>query len=176
MESVVVLTLSDVNRAQDAMRELRRLHDESSLRLEAGAIVEGVAHGRVGILEEEEDQSLGGTAAGATISAALVAFRGPIGLVVDGAAGAIVDSLLDIAEVEESGTVTANARRSFPPRKGVVLAVVVEPTPAALEGVAISLGATLLRRPRADVERELAAAEEAVLATQTRGGAQPDHR
>ena len=176
MESVVVLTVSHVNRAQDAMRELHRLQDKGSLRLVAAAIVEGVAHGRVRVVGDEQDQSLDGTAAATTIGALLAAFGGPVGLDLGEAAGAIVGSLLDIAEVEESGTVAANDSRSFPPRKGVVLAVVAEPRPAALEAVAPSLGATLLRQPRAEVERELAAAEEAVLATQGRGGTRPEHR
>lgn len=173
MDNVIVLTVPDAGQAPAAMSRLHRLHGEGALRMRAAAVVEGAPHGLVGLLDDAAGNSPTDIAARTTVAALLEASEGPLGLVVGGAAGVIVRALVDIAEAEESGTVVAIASRSFPPRKGAILAIVAEATPRPLDGVAADVRAAVLREPRADVERELIDADSMLAAQRDSGPDQP---
>ena len=173
MDNVIVLIVPDAGHAPGAMSRLHRLHGEGALRMRAAAVVEGAPHGLVGLLDDAVGNSPTDIAARTTVAALLEASGGPLGLVVDGAAAVIVRALVDIAEAEESGTVVAIGSRSFPPRKGAILAIVAEATPRPLDGVAADVRAALLREPRADVERELIDADSMLAAQRDSGPDQP---
>ncbi len=172
MENVVVLKLADLNRARAAMRELQRLHHGDGFRLEAVAVVKGTGDGRVTIVEQRGRSGSDGTAAGATMGVLLGMLAAPGEGLLGGAAGSIVGSVAEIADVEDSEMVAANISRSAEPPNTAVVAVVVEPTPTVLNRLATKCGAELVRRPRPDVDRELAAAGAAVLSA--RAGPLPD--
>ena len=164
MESVVVITVPDAGEGREMLRELHELDTHEGFHLDAAALVERAGDGRVTLVEAEEDPKLGATAAGTTIGLVLGALTGPIGLLVGGATGAAVGSLVDVADDEDSWTVVRSVSRAVPPGRAAVVAVVAESTPDGLDRLATRVDATLWRRPRADVELELAAAEQAVIA------------
>ncbi|HWC11738.1 MAG TPA: hypothetical protein VG455_10990, partial [Acidimicrobiales bacterium] len=128
-------------------------------------VVKGEGDGRVTIIDGEDDADDGGrgTGAGATIGAVLGISTAPAEVVVGESAGAIISAVLEIADVEDSEAVAANIIQSVPPRKTAVLAVLSEPTRTALDRLAIKCGAELVRRPRADVDRDVAAVKAAEL-------------
>ena len=156
MENVVVLKLAELDRAREAMRQLQRLHYHDSFRLEAMAAVRGNGDGRVSIVEEVDPSGRGETAAGTTIGTVLGILTAPAEVAVGGAAGAIIGSVRDITDVEDSETVAAKISGSVAPRNTAIVAVVVEPSPAALNRLAVRCGAELVRQPRGEVDRELA--------------------
>ena len=168
MDSVVVLTVRDAEPLHEVVGVLDGLEREGRLYFQAATTVKTTAHGLIAPLDEAGETRVKEKAAEAIAAALLYASTGPVGSVTGGAAAAIVESLLEIAEPEEGGTVMAMVTGSFPPRKGAVVPVVEEATPLPLEGMAAESGATLLRRPRADVERDLANAPELVVATRER--------
>ncbi len=170
MENVVVLTASNLNAAQTILQDVRRLEDETAFGLEAAAIVEATEEGGIVIVEQEEKGGAGATAAGVLVGGILGLLTGPLGLVVGGASGALLGSVIDAADAQDARTIVDDVTRSVPPGRAAVVAAVVESTPDPLNRVVADHGATLVRRPRADVERELLAAEEAVLAVQRRAG------
>lgn len=167
MENVVVLKLADLDGAREAMRELQRLHRENAVRLAAVAVVKGNGEGRVTVVEDQEANGSTGTAAGATMGGVLGLLSAPADVVDDGAAGTIVSSIADIADGDASEA--PNTSGSAAPSTTAVTAVVSEPTPTALDRLATRCGADLVRRPRPDVDRELAAIGAAVLATRAEG-------
>lgn len=170
MENVVVITASDVNRAHTVLDQLERLEEETAFGVEAAAIVEATEEGGIVIVEQEESAGAGATAAGVLLGGLLGLVTGPMGLLVGGASGALLGSVIDAADAEDARTIVDDISRSVPPRTAAVVAAVVEAAPGRLNRVVADHGATLVRRPRVDVERELLAAEEAVVALQRRAG------
>ena len=158
VENVVVLKFAELDRAREAMRHLQRLHFHDSFRLEAMAAVKGDGDGRVSIVEEKDPPGRGETAAGTTIDTVLGILTAPAQVALGGAAGAIVGSVLDITDVEDSETVAAKISGSVAPRNTAIVAVVEEPSPAVLNRLAVRCGAQVVRQPRGEVDRELAVA------------------
>ena len=170
MENVVVISASDVNEARTILEQLERLEEQTAFEVEAAAIVEATEEGGIVIVEEEQRAGAGATAAGVLLGGILGLVTGPTGLLVGGASGALLGSVIDAADAEDARTIVDDISRSVPPRTAAVVAAVVEAAPGRLNRVVADHGATLVRRPRVDVERELLAAEEAVLAVQRRAG------
>ena len=160
MENVVAMKLADLDRAREALRELRRMHDGGAVGLEAAVIVKGERDGRLTTVAEVEagdDHQRTGAEAAATIATVLGILTAPAEVVVGESASAIISAVLEIADVEDFEGVAAKISRSAPPHNSAVLAVLAEPNPTALDRLAVRCGAHLVRRPRADVDRDVAA-------------------
>ena len=164
MENVVVLSFAGTDQAWDGLRWLKRLHETDDLQLEAAAVVERAPNGEIVVVEVAEDFHVRATAAGGLIGALIGVLTGPIGLVIGGATGAAVGSLVDVADAESADALLRIFGQAVPPGSAAAIAVLFEKTPAAVDGLAVELEGTVLRRPRADVEYEIAEAEEAAIA------------
>ncbi len=164
MENVMVLTFAETETAKDGLRGLRLLHDSDDLRLEGAAVVKRASDGHIDTVEQAEDFHLRATAAGGLVGALIGVLTGPVGLLVGGATGAAVGSLVDVADAESADQLLRVFGTVVPPGSAATIAVVHERTPAAVDRLAADLGATVLRKPRADVEYEIAEAEEAAIA------------
>ena len=86
---------------------------------------------------------------------------GPIGVIVGGATGLLVGSLFDEDDTDETESAIADMSKSIGVGPAGLLADVSEESPAAIDAVMANLGGTVLRRSAADVQAEVAAAEEA---------------
>ena len=164
MENVIVLTFARTDQAEDALRDLRRLHDAGDMQLEAAAVMERTADGRVDVRDLAEDFHPRATAAGGLVGALIGVLTGPMGLLIGGATGAAVGSLVDVADAESADQVLRVFGQVVPPGSAATVAVASERTPADVDRLASDLGGTVVRRPRADVEREIVEAEEAAIA------------
>lgn len=114
--------------------------------------------------EDEEHVGFTGLAAGGAIGALVGALVGPIGLLVGGATGALVGSLVDAQEAEGSEDVLASVTRQVPPGTTVLVADLDEPSRQVVDTAMVAEGGRIVRHPRADIEAEVAATEEAVQA------------
>lgn len=161
MENVIVLNVSAVEQAQEAVRALRRLHDAGDIRLEEFVVVERTPDGRTIVVDEVEDVHITATAAGGVVGGIVGLVGGPLGLVMGGATGAVVGSLFDLAEAEGSDDVFRNLAWAVPTGCAATIAVVRESDRTAVDGMAFDLGIAVLRRPRAEVELRIAEAETA---------------
>ncbi len=166
MENVIVLSVARTEQAEDALRGLRRLHDTDEVQLEVAAVVERTADGRIEVRDPAEEFHLRATAAGGVVGALIGLLTGPMGLLIGGATGAAVGSLVDVADAENADQLLHVFGQIVRPGSAATIAVAYERSPVAVDRLASDLGATVLRRPRADVEREIVEAEEAVLAAQ----------
>jgi len=164
MENVVVLTFREAAPARESLIALQGLHHAGDIGLEAVAVVERTQDGTTIVLEQIEDSQLRGTATGGVIGGILGLLTGPFGLILGGATGALVGSLIDVADVESSDQILRAAAPGVPPGRTATIAVVEEKTPAALDEIASRLDGTLRREPRGDVELEIAEAEAAAIA------------
>ena len=166
MENVIVLSFVTADQAQDALRGLRRLHDADVVRLEAAAVIERTEEGRIAIRDVSEDFHLRATAAGGVLGALIGVLTGPFGLVIGGATGAAVGSLVDVADAQNTDQIVRVLGRTVRPGSAATLAVAYERTPAAVDDLAAELSGTVLRQARGEVECEIAEAEEAAIAAQ----------
>lgn len=159
MENVIALAFGDTEHALDAVTALQRLHQAGDIRLEAVAIVERPHDGRAIVLEHAESSQLRGTAGGGIVGAVVGLLTGPLGLLVGGASGAVVGSLVDHADAESSEDLLRWLGRAVPRGHVGAIAVVAESTPVAVDTLASELRVIPVRRPRTAVELEIAEAE-----------------
>lgn len=158
---IVLVSFDQLPQARAAMAELRRLAEGDAITLRAGAIVVRETDGRFWIPEDEARVGFHGAAAGGAIGALLGALTGPFGLLLWGAAGALVGSLADAEEAEVSEQALVSVTQSMPPGTAALIADIEEPTFGVVDEAMERAGGRVTRRSRADVEAELAAAEEA---------------
>ena len=86
---------------------------------------------------------------------------GPLGLLLGGSYGALLGSLGDLDTAEQEESVFATMARAIKPGTTALIAAVTEP---AVDGEMERLGGVVVRRAVADVEAEIAAAEDAARA------------
>lgn len=164
MGDVVIVGFKDLAQARQGMSELRGLADAGAITLRTAALVVREPDGRVWIPDDDARVGFAGMAAGGVIGALLGALSGPIGLLLWGAAGALVGSLADAEEAEVTDEVLSSVTDSLLPGTTALVADIDEPAPNVVDAVMEKVGGTVDRRPRADVEAELAAADEALQA------------
>lgn len=158
---IVIGNFDQLSQARAAMSELRRLAEGDAITLGSAAIVVREPDGRFWIPADETRVGFTGAAAGGVIGALLGALTGPFGLVLWGATGALVGSLADAEEADVSEGVLVSVTQSMPPGTAVLFADIDEVTIGIVDAVMEKAGGRVTRRPRAEVEAELAAAEEA---------------
>lgn len=164
MEDIVIVGFRDLAQAQQGMSELRGLADAGAITLRTAAIVVREPDGRVWIPDEDARVGFTGMATGGAIGALLGALTGPVGLLLLGATGALVGSLADAEGAEVTDEVLGSVTRSLLPGTTALVADIDEPAPGVVDAVMEKAGGTVDRRPRADVEAELADADEALQA------------
>jgi uncharacterized membrane protein len=159
MENVIALACGDIEHAHKAVRALQDLHRSGDIRLDAIAIVERIQDGRTTVLEHAESSQLRGAAGGGVVGAVIGLLTGPVGLLLGGASGAMVGSLVDHADAEASEDLLRWLARAVPRDHVAAIAVMSESTPESVDAVAWECEAVPLRRPKAAVELEIARAE-----------------
>lgn len=173
MDNVIVLTFRGNDRARASLGALRRLHGAGDIRLQAVAVVERTGDGRPVVIDQAEDVQMTATAAGGVIGGTIGLLGGPAGLLIGGATGAAVGSLVHIAEVESADDVLRTFASAVPRGYTATIAVIDEPAPAPVDALAAGFGVAPLRRSRAEVESEIAEAEEAAIARRRDEEARP---
>ena len=86
---------------------------------------------------------------------------GPFGVLIGGATGLMVGSLYDLADSEETESALGAISSSVQAGRTALLAEVIEGIPEVVDAAMSGVGGTVLRRPVAEVEAEIAVAEEA---------------
>lgn len=102
-----------------------------------------------------------GTASGGLIGLLIGVLGGPLGVIVGGATGLMVGSLFDMDDEDETESALAEISKSVRVGSPALLADVIEESAVAIDAVMANLGGTVVRRSAADVQAEVAAAEEA---------------
>jgi uncharacterized membrane protein len=107
-------------------------------------------------------EELEGTATGGLIGLLVGILGGPFGVVIGGATGVLVGSLFDLEDTEDTESVLAALSQQIRPGHDTLLVELGEPSDhQVVDRVLESRSVNVLRRPVADVEAEMAAAEQA---------------
>ena len=164
-DNVLVVTFgedpeNDKN-AYQALTDLKQLDSQGQIKIASAAVVSRALDGSVDIKSDVGDDPWAGTATGGILGLLLGIIGGPLGVLLGGATGVMVGSLFDIDDVETTESMLGEISRQVHPTRTAVLAQVAEESPEVVDTAMAQLGGDVLRRPAADVEAEIAAAQEA---------------
>jgi len=164
-DNVLVVTFgedteNDKN-AYQALTDLKQLDSQDQIKITGAAVVTRDSDGRVDVKSDVGEDPYGGIASGGLIGLLLGIIGGPLGMLIGGSYGMLAGSLFDIEEVDTTESVLGEISKQVQPTRTAVVAQVTEKSPEVIDAAMERLGGEILRRPAADVEEEIAAAEEA---------------
>ena len=159
--NVISASFDPDTNAYAALTALKELDSQGRLRLEAAAVVVRDVDGHLVVKEQVGSNEFEGAAGGGLLGLLIGVIGGPLGVLIGGTYGLLVGSLVDLDEVEHSESVLGELSASVTSGRTALLAQVTEQSPEVVDSAVARLGGTVLRRPVADVEAEIAAAEKA---------------
>lgn len=159
--NVIAVSFDDDRSAYKALTTLKELDSQRRVGVQEGVVVERAADGQVVEKDRIESMFLPSTAGGGLLGLLIGIIGGPLGMLIGGAVGLFAGSLFDIADMDEVESALGGISGSVQVGHTALLAVVTEHSPELVDTTMADLGGTVLRRPVADVEAEVAAAEKA---------------
>jgi len=166
--NVLVVNFDQDANAYEAISELKELDGQGQLDLHAAAVIVRNDDGRVALKDDVSDETMAGTATGGIIGLLIGIVGGPLGILLGGATGLLVGSLFDMDDEDDTESVLSDISRAVSVGRTAALAEVSEQSPDVVDTAMARLSGKVLRRPLADVEAEIAAAEEAQKAAKRR--------
>jgi uncharacterized membrane protein len=161
MENVLTINFTEDGNAYEALTNLKELDEQGQVALKGAAVVMRHEDGTIAIKDEVGDIGYEGTATGGVVGLIVGILGGPIGVLLGGATGVLIGSLFDMDDLDESDSVLEKMSRTVRVGHASVVAEVDEQGPEVIDAAIQRLNGTVLRLPLADVEAEIAAAEEA---------------
>jgi len=161
MDSVLAVTFTEDSKAYEALSSLKELDDQGQVDLSGAAVVVRSEDGHLETKDQAGDTELEGTAVGGTVGLIIGILGGPLGVLLGGATGLLIGSLFDVEDSDETESALGDIARSVRPGHTALIAEATEQSPEVIDAAMKSLGGTVLRRALADVEAEIAAADEA---------------
>jgi uncharacterized membrane protein len=161
MENVLAINFTEDAEAYEALTTLKELDEQGQVALEGAAVVMRHEDGTIAIKDEVGDIGYEGTAAGGIVGLIVGILGGPIGVLLGGATGVLIGSLFDLDDLDETDSVLSRMSRTVRVGHPSVVAEVEEQSPEVIDVAIQRLNGTVLRLQLADVEAEIAAAEEA---------------
>lgn len=171
-ENVVLVNFEEESKAYEAASALKQADADGRIGLEAVSVVQRTEDSTLRVKEGDADDfpvatwtaGAVGAATGGLVGLTLGTLGGPLGLLLGGSYGALLGSLGDLDTAEQEESVFATMARAIKPGTTALIAAVTEPAVEVVDGEMERLGGVVVRRPVADVEAEIAAAEDAATA------------
>jgi uncharacterized membrane protein len=160
-DNVIAVSFPEEANAYEALARLKELDSEGSIGVRGAAVVAREEDGRITIKEQFDTEGFQDTAGGGLLGLLVGVLGGPLGVVIGGATGVLVGSLFDEDDDDHTRSVLADMSKSISAGPPGLLAEASEPAPEAIDAIMAHLNGTVVRRSAADVELELAAAEDA---------------
>src|SRR5438270_5072596 len=159
--NVIAVTFEDDSHAYEALTTLKELESQRQISIRGAAVVARDETGNVLDKDQVGDETLVGTATGGIVGLLIGILGGPFGILIGGATGLLIGSLFDDDDADETESVLAEISRSVRVGHNALLAEISEQSPEVIDTAMARLRGNVLRRPAADVEAEVAAAEHA---------------
>jgi uncharacterized membrane protein len=159
--SAIAVAFEDDQNAYNAMTLLKELDSQQRIAVQEPVVVVRAEDGRVVEKDGVGSTALANTAGGGLLGLLVGIIGGPFGMLIGGTTGLLVGSLFDIDDAEETESALAAISGSVQVGRTSLLAVVAEQSPEVVDTAMSGLGGTVVRRPVAEIEAEIAAAESA---------------
>jgi uncharacterized membrane protein len=160
-QNVIAVTFAEDSKAYDALTAIKELDSQGQIELIGGAVVSRGEDGKVDAKDTIGDDGYTGTATGGVIGLLIGILGGPLGILIGGATGLLVGSLFDAEDDDDTRSVLTDLSRSVQVGRDALLAEVVEQSVGVIDTAMSRLNGEVLRRSVADVEAEIAEAEDA---------------
>jgi uncharacterized membrane protein len=160
-QNVVAVSFHEDSAAYEALTDLKELDTQGQLRIQAAAVVVRDDSGHLAIKDEVGGHRLTATGTGGLLGLLIGVIGGPFGVLLGGATGLLIGSLFDIEDEDDTESVLSDISKAVRPGQTALLAQLTEQSYEIFDAAMAHLNGTVLRRPVADVEAEIAAAEEA---------------
>jgi uncharacterized membrane protein len=160
-DNIIVVGFADDERAYEAMTALNELATQGQIGLAEAAVVIRDDDGRIDIKDQVANDGWAGTASGGLVGLLIGILGGPLGVLIGGATGLAAGSLFDLADSEDTDTALTQVSKTVKVGRTSLLAQVEEQSPEVVDAAMARLSGTVVRRSVADVEAEIAAAEDA---------------
>jgi uncharacterized membrane protein len=160
-QNVIAVTFAEDSKAFDALTAIKELDSQGQIELIGGAVVSRGDDGRVDAKDTIGEDGYTGTATGGVIGLLIGILGGPLGILIGGATGLLIGSLFDVDDDDDTRSVLTDLSRSVQVGRDALLAEVVEQSVEVIDTAMSRLSGEVLRRSVADVEAEIAAAEDA---------------
>ena len=160
-QNVIAVTFAEDSKAFDALTAIKELDSQGQIELIGGAVVSRGEDGRVDAKDTIGEDGYTGTATGGVIGLLIGILGGPLGILIGGATGLLIGSLFDVEDDDETRSVLTDLSRSVQVGRDALLAEVVEQSVEVIDTAMSRLNGEVLRRSVADVEAEIASAEDA---------------
>jgi uncharacterized membrane protein len=160
-QNVIAVTFAEDSKAFDALTAIKELDSQGQIELIGGAVVSRGEDGRVDANDTIGEDGYTGTATGGVIGLLIGILGGPLGILIGGATGLLIGSLFDVEDDDDTRSVLTDLSRSVQVGRDALLAEVVEQSVEVIDTAMSRLNGEVLRRSVADVEAEIAAAEDA---------------
>jgi uncharacterized membrane protein len=158
--NVIAVTFEDGSNAYGALTALKELDSQQRVGLQEAVVVVRDETGATEVKDRVEPTSLPATVGGSLIGLLLGVIGGPFGVLIGGYTGLLVGSMFDLYDLDETESALGAISSSVKPGSTALLAVVEERTSEVVDTAMSATGGTVVRRPVADVEAEIAAAED----------------
>lgn len=159
--NVIAVSFDPDSNAYAALTALKEMGSQGRLGVEAAAVVVRGDDGEIVVKDRTGSYEFVGTAGGGLLGLLVGIIGGPLGVLVGGTYGLLVGSLFDVGDAERRESVLGQISASVRPGHTALLAELTERSPEVVDTAMADLGGTVLRRPVADVEAEIAAADKA---------------
>lgn len=164
METIIVVSFEDANRAYDAVTKLKELDQQRQISLYEGRVVERGANEQLIVKDsiQGDDDNVGmATASGGLIGLMVGVLAGPVGMLLGGSLGLMTGAVIGLDTDERDDSVLSSFNRHIKPAETAVLAHLDEQSYEVVDNAMRHLGGTVTRSLASEVEAELAAAQEA---------------
>lgn len=159
--NVIAVSFEEDHEAYHALTLLKELDSQQRVGVQEAVVVVRGEDGQLVEKDGTDSPELVGTASGGLMGLLLGIIGGPLGVLIGGATGLMVGSLFDLADYEETDSALGAISSAVKAGRTALLAEVIEGTPEVIDAAMSGVGGTVLRRSVAEVEAEIAAAEEA---------------
>ena len=159
--NVIAVAFEDDQNAYTALTSLKELDSQHRVVVKEASVIFRGEDGQVVVKDSVETSSLPATAGGGLIGLLVGILGGPLGVLLGGSYGLFVGSLVDLSDIDEVDSSLGRISSSVKLGRTALLAVVDEPDNEIVDASMAAHGGTVARRPVAEVQAEIAAAEEA---------------
>jgi uncharacterized membrane protein len=164
METVIAVSFDDPNRPYEAVTKLKELDQQGQVSMYEGRVVERDSNGQLVVkdtVQGADDDRGVATVSGGLVGLLLGVIAGPVGMLLGGSIGLMTGAVIDMDVDDRDDSVLSAFARQVKPGQTGVFAHLNEQSYEVVDNAMAGMGGNVLRRPAADVESELAAAQEA---------------
>jgi uncharacterized membrane protein len=158
--NIVVVTFEDESKTYQAFSEIKRAAAQGKLKIHGLTIMHRTLEGRFEV-RDAAMRNYGGSITGGLIGSLVGIMGGPLGVLLGWGAGALIGGIRDANEIMSDRTLFQRLTEDMSVGSTALVGEIEEQDTTVVNQLIRKLGGEVLRRPTAEVEADIKAAESA---------------